>query len=573
MKNNSSMEEVSVQELICKYNLIVPEIQREYVWGNNDFGILDTFINDIKEGFSKEYSSQSLEEESFEEILNKLDPQLKGKLEDLIQQSTLKSSNIKNSCNINIGFIYSYRPDYYVFNDRSEDVYLIDGQQRFTSLFLILFYLAVKENKTEEFEALFRIGQIGGQGHIAFDYRVRTITHDFLIDLVSKVKSVEDIKNISEKTWFLSNYKNDVTIKSIVGDLGKGNGAFSIIHRHFKDETNTFFDFVKSNVKFWHFKTEETSQGEELYITMNSRGQQLADNETIRAGLFEGLSSADQLKWSEKWELWQDFFWKNRYKKDGKSNADSGFNEFLRWVQIINIFKSQSDISTSDNEDATDKKELVQIIKNEALSKKNNSISLETIDLYFKSLKFIYEDYKLKVEEIKSHYSGYSNFYWFESNWLSGSNFLDKKDIFRLLPIILYCSKAIENNEEPNVLNTFRLARFFHNVIQSEKVEKSVSPQIVNALAFVELLPINADILVILEHEEKVSKVLLDREEVIKLTRIRDAESRFYLEELFWNAEDFYCNNGKIKHLLDYTMLVCEDNTPIVFIDTLKKSF
>ena len=43
MTVNNTMEELSVNELITKYNLMVPEIQREYVWGNNEFDILDVF--------------------------------------------------------------------------------------------------------------------------------------------------------------------------------------------------------------------------------------------------------------------------------------------------------------------------------------------------------------------------------------------------------------------------------------------------------------------------------------------------------------------------------------------------
>jgi len=39
---------IQVEQLINKYNSIISEIQREYVWGNNDFNILDKFFNDIK---------------------------------------------------------------------------------------------------------------------------------------------------------------------------------------------------------------------------------------------------------------------------------------------------------------------------------------------------------------------------------------------------------------------------------------------------------------------------------------------------------------------------------------------
>ena len=78
---------------------------------------------------------------------------------------------------MNIGFIYSYRPDYYLYNDREEDVFLIDGQQRFTTLFLVLFYLALKEGRKNEFLHTFRYDW--EESKMAFDYRVRSSTHDF----------------------------------------------------------------------------------------------------------------------------------------------------------------------------------------------------------------------------------------------------------------------------------------------------------------------------------------------------------------------------------------------------------
>lgn len=81
-------------------------------------------------------------------------------------------------------------------------------------------------------------------------------------------------------------------------------------------------------MRFWHFKTEKTNQGEELYITMNSRGKQLEENETVRAKLFEQISDDAQSKWSEKWENWQDYFGKIKVKID----TNDGFNEFFKCI-------------------------------------------------------------------------------------------------------------------------------------------------------------------------------------------------------------------------------------------------
>src|SRR5690606_5404453 len=145
-------------------------------------------------------------------------------------------------------------------------------------------------------------------------------------------------------------FSKDSTVNAICGvesDEFSRASVFELFHQHFLNDSQFYFDYIKSKIKFWHFKTEETSQGEELYITMNSRGQQLADNETIRAKLFD----TDEVKnnalyWSEKWELWQDFFWKNRNKSKGHS-ADEGFNEFLRWVCVLKFIKTNFNIESS----------------------------------------------------------------------------------------------------------------------------------------------------------------------------------------------------------------------------------
>ena len=52
------LEELSVQQLAGKYNFIVPEIQREYVWGNNDYNILDKFFTDIKEAIKENTTNE-----------------------------------------------------------------------------------------------------------------------------------------------------------------------------------------------------------------------------------------------------------------------------------------------------------------------------------------------------------------------------------------------------------------------------------------------------------------------------------------------------------------------------------
>lgn len=549
MAKQQSMEELSVEEIISKYNLIVPEIQREYVWGYNDHKIIDSFIKDIKDGMQ---SSKTVETSSEElTLLNRLYEKASS-AEKVSFKKLIDQIKVDNS--INIGFLYSYRPDYYVFNDRNEDVYLIDGQQRFTTLFLLLFYFSLRESRYDEFIELFRFDR--ELEKIAFDYRVRTLTHNFLIDLISNCKVYSDLAEINKKTWFLSNYQHDVTIKGIVGYDSKPNsiaGAFKLFRDSFETDENNYFDYVKSQIKFWHFKTEETSQGEELYITMNSRGQQLSDNETIRAILFEDeIIKYNQMEWSERWEKWQDFFWKNRNKANSSANADKGLNEFLRWVQIISMVESQEIKTDDDDENSVDKRDITNVIKWSKGSKLNAAfLSLNEIEKYFNALEYLYEGFIAESEDLKKNYGQYKQFNLLNKQWLSpvNSDSIDQIDCFRLLPVLYYCKLLMEKGLTYDTLDVFRVIRFFYNLRQDATVFKTASVQCINALKLVKQLVENSVDIIDIQNCKGVSKTILNAEEKNKFSFYQNADREKW-EDIFWLAEDYRLNEGKISHLI-----------------------
>jgi uncharacterized protein with ParB-like and HNH nuclease domain len=556
MSKNKSMEEVSVEQLIDNYNLVVPEIQREYVWGLNTHGILDTFISDIKEAY-KSHKNDKSESSKELEVLNKLLLQADDVTKDSIKKMI---ENLGFNANpINIGFLYSYRPDYYVYNDRNEDVYLIDGQQRFTTLFFMLFYLAIKENRKDDFLELFRFNK--DLEKIAFDYRVRTLTHNFFIDLISNSHSIDDLKEIQSKNWFLSNFKNDITVISIVGNIEKSTltGTLPILHNHFKDDDdNKYFDYVKTQIKFWHFKTEETSQGEELYITMNSRGQQLADNENIRAKLFEEENvKVNQLEWSEKWENWQDFFWKNRNKEDNISSADNGFNEFLKWVCILEMFNNNVGLEDEDGYN-TDLKKLIK--GDGSLKLPTEYLGIQKIEHLIIAIKYLFDVFPNNLEKLKDNYFLYKNFKLINDSWLSSrKKGLTQIELFRLLPILQYISIRLQKNKVIDDLQLFRLIRFFYNLRQDATVGKTPDVQLLNALDLVSIMGIDNDDIISVIGLKGISKSLLNKEESKKLNYLKDVKDRVKLETWFWISEDHKEAGGKIIHIVELTERACKE--------------
>jgi len=342
MNNNATLRDENILSLFSLNNLIVPEIQREYVWGLNP-NVVSKFLEDI--------------------------------IEQSNLCSTCKHAHSKNA--LNVGFLYSYKPPYVILeNERYLDEYLIDGQQRITTVFLLLLSRAVKENCVSDF---FAITRTDDSGHCrCFSYKVRDLTQQFLDDLMAYVLlnkeergCISNILGDDKPSWFLSDYDDDPTVGAMIETL-------RIIDRTFEryDEFS-FFDFILQAVHFWHFKTEVTSQGEALYITMNSRGEQLSQNELKKASLlptdFEGLKA-----WGAKWEDWQTIFWRNR---GDNADADEGFNSYLSCIYSM-----------------------------ERMLMNTDSVSIERLEVYIKALTFVTGD-TLRAT-VQSLYPNYST--WFD---------------------------------------------------------------------------------------------------------------------------------------------------------------
>lgn len=226
------MIEKNIKELLGNY-MVVPEIQREYVWGSNK-NIVNQFIDSIKE----------------------------------------------NKDN-NVGFLYSYS------NGNQE--YIIDGQQRLTTLVLCLYYASLIQGKYEKFQSLLKVNS----SNMSFTYRVRSNTEEFMQCLFNSGLYKE--KEIKDSKWYHKCYDSDLSISSMIALLNY------LAEVKFDVDYNDIL-----HIKFWYYPIDETSLGEDLYITMNSRGKTLDNAEKLKPLLFEKDKS--NKNWGKIWDDWEDFF-------------------------------------------------------------------------------------------------------------------------------------------------------------------------------------------------------------------------------------------------------------------------
>ncbi|MFZ1610315.1 MAG: DUF262 domain-containing protein [Chitinophagales bacterium] len=211
----------------------------------------------------------------------------------------------------------------------------LDGQQRLTTLFLLHWYLSVKENRLSEFQEI-----LSTNGRSKFSYETRITSRDFCNALISndikfsefESKLISDV--ISDLSWFFLSWKNDPTIQSMLVVLDEINIVFH--------DSNEFYDKLISSdnpiICFQFIQLENFGLTDSLYVKMNSRGKELTEFENFKAKFEQYLEKADlenntnfKIEFSQKIDKeWTDLFWNYR-------NAETNLfdNELMNFIRVL----------------------------------------------------------------------------------------------------------------------------------------------------------------------------------------------------------------------------------------------
>ena len=308
-------EKTSFWQLLEKYKIEIPKIQRAYAQGRLDEKtelLVEDFLNDIKDAVLKDKP-------------------------------------------LNLNFIYG--------KIENGTLIPIDGQQRLTTLFLLHWYFLVKEGKillqkekpekhTDDTKDITYKDVLQ-----KFTYETRLTSIDFCKGLIKNgnefVKLFNDSAStakisdsIKDSSWYFSSWRHDPTVVSMLNMIDK-------LHEKFKDVKEAVFEKLQKNnspITFYFLPMENFKLTDELYIKMNERGKQLTDFENFKT-LFSGY-----LEMEEKSELdnvakldneWLDIFWnmeKNEAKKDGRGmlsdNVDK--NYYIFFENITSLFYAEN---------------------------------------------------------------------------------------------------------------------------------------------------------------------------------------------------------------------------------------
>lgn len=223
----------------------------------------------------------------------------------------------------------------------------LDGQQRLTTLFLLHYYLALKDDEYEHFRSIF-----SRKNKSAFTYKTRDSSRFFcdalategFIELNSLLfgdaeKQNQFSETVKDSKWYFRFWNNDSTIKGMLKML-------DTIHYKFKETEGLYAkltDTVQPLVTFEFLNLETYKLTDDLYIKMNARGKALSPFENFKAQ-FEKLLDSKNPQYRNEFSknvdgVWCDLFW-NYSVADGHYTIDHYILNFFNYISEMLFYRS-----------------------------------------------------------------------------------------------------------------------------------------------------------------------------------------------------------------------------------------
>jgi len=359
-----SGNEYSLQDLFGgDTKIIIPDLQRDYCWGDKAY-------------------------------VNPTDKKPRELVSDFVK-NLVELYEENDSAKITLGLIYGYEQPH-------NHIQICDGQQRLTTLFLLLGYLNTRTNgKYNRFIISEKEMNDDYEPHL--QYAIRESTLYFLSDLARRlfIEVGTDIKNIKFSNWYFNEYDQDASIQSMIAALSTIDDFFSK-YENFNYEL--FGDFVLNNLRVLYYDMENRYRGEETYIVINTTGEPLSATENIKPILLGNPRlSPERLKhYSEQWESREDWFWQNR---GNDKTADEGMQAFFMWYWQIGLIQESRwvddkklplntrDLFLNAPKKITENTNEIKL----SIENYNKFSSLDNLDKYFQAL-------RLLVDEISKNY-------------------------------------------------------------------------------------------------------------------------------------------------------------------------
>lgn len=240
--------------------------------------------------------------------------------------------SLANKVSIELDFVYgNIRVDLdSVQRNREIHTFIpIDGQQRLTTLWLLHWFLSIKECRLAEIK----------DWMLKFSYETRPSSRNFCHRLLTEQFSADELPKIDEfienQSWFDNKWYHDGTVCGMLCMLKSFGQQQTLL-----DGTIKLDQLLKDDaVSFYFVPLKQFGLSEDLYIRMNARGKILTDFENFKSEFYKILRnnpSLDEVK--DKMEsVWVENLWP--YRKRNVFVTDDSFMNYLKFITRMLYFR------------------------------------------------------------------------------------------------------------------------------------------------------------------------------------------------------------------------------------------
>ncbi len=206
-----------------------------------------------------------------------------------------------------LGLLYGYENP-----QHSNHLHIIDGQQRLTTLYLLLGMLFRRTSSPELRRLLISDYALIDDREPKLLYQARREALYFMSDLVTRFFLNRDgrLSQLERSDWYYPSYASDPTVQSFINAIRMIDVVLEEADERYGDwDWNRFSQFVIHDLRFLYCDLGNRTDAEAMFLTINTTGQILTFEENMRA-----LSMAWEPELTDSPMLWnemEDWFWQH----------------------------------------------------------------------------------------------------------------------------------------------------------------------------------------------------------------------------------------------------------------------
>ena len=419
--------------------------------------------------------------------------------------------------------------------DENEKVFIaVDGQQRLTTVFLLHWYVAWRENKLNDYK----------EKLLNFSWDTRSYSSQF-VELLFKIRpSGNVIDSIKTNSTYFSVWENDPTVKGMLTMLEE-------IEKQYPNDILLCSQLFSHDckIKYDILKLEKDSDGK-TYLKMNSRGRSLTTFELFKSKLLDKYKPNFGHKFDNEWLSFMIKFSATRDSQSSdRDDPDIPFMNFINeytYTYLQLKLKSGSDIANNYKEftDAKVKGELTDV-PFISFDKYNGAFEGDCLEYFEKSLDWICQNYEnIKLIDNKIRFSD-SRFFIDAIIKDNNPNFTHRAKLFA---VFKYAELTGYDQIDTELYEKW--TRVFRNLVANTDIDGSNIGGICKAINKID----NSDIYGYLSNGGEISAFTKDQveEEIAKAKQILNGTTRKdgkSWKEVIIEAEKYAFFKGAIRCL------------------------